>query len=74
MRLNEDGTLRCVILVALPASGKSEVRTFLASLTEEQNRNLRLGPTVQLDDFPYVHMMRRIDDELNRLGQLVDAC
>jgi hypothetical protein len=28
-----------------------------------------MGPTVQLDDFPYVHLMRRTDDELVALGE-----
>src|SRR3989337_3021427 len=58
-----------LLLLALPASGKSEVRRYLASLTAEQCRDeLHLGPTVQLDDYPYVHMMRRVSQELRRLG------
>ncbi len=58
-----------LLLLALPASGKSEVRKYLASLSPEQCReDLHLGPTVQLDDFPYVHLMRRTDDELVKLG------
>jgi hypothetical protein len=62
--------LDAVLLLALPASGKSEIRRYLASLSdEERRRDLRLGPLVQLDDFPYVHIMRRADDELARLGR-----
>ncbi len=59
-----------LLLLALPASGKSEVRRYLASLTPEQCRDeLHLGPTVQLDDYPYVHMMRRVSQELSALGR-----
>ncbi|HNX96625.1 MAG TPA: hypothetical protein PKK12_03000 [Candidatus Aminicenantes bacterium] len=61
--------LSTVLLLALPASGKSEVRKYLAHLSpEESRRDFHMGPTVQLDDFPYVHLMRRIDDELAGLG------
>jgi hypothetical protein len=57
--------LDTVLLLALPASGKSEVRKYLKSLSpEECARDFHMGPTVQLDDFPYVHVMRRVDDEL----------
>ena len=53
--------LDIVLLLALPASGKSEVRKYLASVPPEQGlRDFHLGPTVQLDDYPYVHMMRRV--------------
>ncbi|MDP6538844.1 MAG: hypothetical protein QF903_12880 [Planctomycetota bacterium] len=63
-------TLDTLLLLALPASGKSEVRRYLASLTEEQCRDsFGLGPTVQLDDFPYVHFMRRVDGVLEQAGQ-----
>jgi hypothetical protein len=63
-------TLDTVLLLALPASGKSEVRRYLAQLSpEECGRDFHMGPTVQLDDFPYVHLMRRIDDELELLGK-----
>lgn len=62
--------LDTVLLLALPASGKSEVRKYLARLEPEQcRRDFHMGPTVQLDDFPYVHLMRRLDDELERLGR-----
>jgi hypothetical protein len=62
-------TLDVLLLLALPASGKSEVRRYLASLTPEQCRDdFHLGHTVQLDDYPYVHMMRRVSQELRRLG------
>jgi hypothetical protein len=62
--------LETVLLLALPASGKSEVRRYLAHLdADECRRDFHMGPTVQLDDFPYVHMMRRIDDELAARGE-----
>jgi len=58
-----------VLLLALPASGKSEVRKYLASLEPEVLKNdLHIGENLQLDDFPYVHLMRRIDDELESLS------
>jgi len=61
--------LEIVLLLALPASGKSEVRTFLASLSgDEALRDFHLGETVQLDDYPYVHLMRRISEEMRALG------
>jgi hypothetical protein len=61
--------LDCLLLLALPASGKSEVRRYLASLRPEQCRNeMHLGPTTQLDDYPYVHMMRRVSQELRGRG------
>lgn len=58
-----------LLLLALPASGKSEVRRYMANLTPEQCRDeLHMGPTVQLDDYPYVHMMRRVSEELRKRG------
>src|SRR5215510_6941663 len=58
-----------LLLFALPASGKSEVRRYLASLSPEQCRDeLHLGPTAQLDDYPYVHLMRRVSQELRKRG------
>src|SRR5262245_62865575 len=62
--------LEVVLLLALPASGKSEVRTYLASIPAGvAASDFRLGPTVQLDDYPYVHIMRRISEELRARGQ-----
>ena len=61
--------IEVLLLLALPASGKSEVRRYMANLTPEQCRDeMHLGPTVQLDDYPYVHMMRRISQELRKRG------
>lgn len=62
--------LESVILIALPASGKSEVRRYIEYLPPEKRAaDLRMGPSVQLDDYPYVHLMRRIDDELMAAGK-----
>ena len=62
-------TIETLLLLALPASGKSEARKFMGSLDPAQSRDeLQMGATVQLDDFPYVHMMHRIDDELKQAG------
>ena len=58
-----------LLLLALPASGKSEVRRYLAHLAPELCRDdFHLGPTAQLDDYPYVHMMRRVSHELRQRG------
>lgn len=58
-----------LLLLALPASGKSEVRRYLASLSpQECHARFGIGHTVQLDDFPYVHIMRRLSDELTTRG------
>ncbi|MBI4178406.1 hypothetical protein HY522_03150 [bacterium] len=62
--------LKSVVLIALPASGKSEVRRYIEHLPPDRRaRDLRMGPSVQLDDYPYVHLMRRIDDELVAAGK-----
>lgn len=59
-----------LLLTALPASGKSEVRKYLSSLSEKEcKEQFGIKSTVQLDDFPYVHMMRRISEELNERGK-----
>lgn len=55
-----------LLLLALPASGKSEVRTYLSTKSPEQ---FHMGPTVQLDDYPYVHFQLRIDEELIKLSR-----
>jgi len=47
-----------LLLLALPASGKSEVRTYL---TARDPARFHMGPTVQLDDYPYVHLQIRAD-------------
>ena len=63
-------TIDTLLLLALPASGKSELRRYLAHLEPEiAERDLHLGPTVQLDDYPYVHLMRRIGQELQSMGE-----
>ena len=62
--------LDTILLFALPASGKSEVRTYMDGLPPEQcQEQMHMGQTLQLDDYPYVHFMHRIDDELRRRGQ-----
>ena len=61
--------IEILLLLALPASGKSEVRRYLKNLSPERCRaDFHLGETVQLDDYPYVHLMRRVSSELIRLG------
>ncbi|MEA2010359.1 MAG: hypothetical protein U9N78_06620 [Actinomycetota bacterium] len=63
-------TIDTLLLLALPASGKSELRRYLAHLKPEiAEQDLHLGPTVQLDDYPYVHLMRRIGQELQSMGE-----
>ncbi len=63
-------TLDILLLLALPASGKSELRRYLSSLDPVAARDdLHLGPTAQLDDYPYVHMMRRIAEEVAAMGE-----
>ena len=63
------GTIDTLLLTALPASGKSEVRRYLAGLEPDRvAADFHMGETVQLDDYPYVHMMRRIAEELTGAG------
>jgi hypothetical protein len=58
-----------LLLLGLPASGKSEVRRYLAGLDPARRAaDLGLGVPVHLDDYPYVHLMRRLSRELRRLG------
>ena len=66
----KNNVFKVVLLQALPASGKSEVRNFMAHVEPERLQNeFHIGENLQLDDFPYVHMMRRIDNELLAMGE-----
>ena len=59
----KDNVFDVVLLFALPASGKSEVRHLLANVDPERlSKEFHIGENVQLDDFPYVYMMRCIDE------------
>ncbi len=61
---------KTILLFALPASGKSEVRNFMANMEPERLRDdFHIGANLQLDDFPYVHFMRLIDNCLERRGE-----
>jgi hypothetical protein len=65
-----DDIIEAVLLLALPASGKSEVRRYLERLDPALCRQrLHIGPTVQLDDYPYVHAMRLADETLEERGE-----
>lgn len=62
--------LDTVLLIALPASGKSEVRRYL--MHEEREKRVEmfhLSDTVQLDDYPYVEFMRETDEALEEMGE-----
>ncbi len=62
--------LDTVLLLALPASGKSEVRRYLDHVDPQvRSDQFHMGPTVQLDDFPYVHLMMCIDEALEARGK-----
>jgi hypothetical protein len=61
--------LDTLLLLALPASGKSELRRYLDTRSTEELAALHLRPSVQLDDYPYVHLMRRISAELAARGE-----
>lgn len=60
--------LPILMFSSLPASGKSESRRYLKSLSIEQNKKFHLGDTTtQVDDYPYVHAMKVIDDAANKI-------
>ena len=66
----KNNVFKVVLLQALPASGKSEVRNFMAHVEPGRlQEEFHIGENLQLDDFPYVHMMRRIDNELQAMEQ-----
>ena len=59
-----------ILLIALPASGKSEVRRYLMHEKRDQRvEKFHIEDTVQLDDYPYVEFFRETDDALVELGQ-----
>ena len=54
----KNNVFKVVLLQALPASGKSEVRNFMAHVEPGRlQEEFHIGENLQLDDFPYVHMM-----------------
>jgi len=58
-----------LLLLALPASGKSEIRRFLDHVGAEGRAPAGMGRPVHLDDYPYVHLMRRISEEQASAGE-----
>lgn len=60
--------LDVLLLLALPASGKSELRRYLGHLEDGARTGLGVASPTGLDDYPYVHLMRRISRELRARG------
>ena len=51
--MSESKVLPILMFCALPASGKSETRRYLKTLTKEDTEKFHLGETsTQVDDFP----------------------
>lgn len=68
--MTEPTYLDTIILIALPASGKSEVRRYLMNeKREERVEKFHMNDTVQLDDYPYVEFMRETDDALREMSK-----
>ena len=58
----ENKVLPILMFCALPASGKSESRRFIKSLTKEEMAQFHLGDgSTQVDDYPYVDALEKID-------------
>lgn len=58
-----------LLLIALPASGKSEVRKYmLNSPLDKRLADFHVADTVQIDDYPYVEFFHDVDDTLARMG------
>ncbi|MBQ1826694.1 MAG: hypothetical protein II126_01870 [Erysipelotrichaceae bacterium] len=58
-----------ILLNALPASGKSELRKFMNENNPDQMvSDFHIGENLQLDDFPYVWLMRQVDIALQKRG------
>jgi len=61
---------KTLLLLALPASGKSEIRKFMRSLGEKEClERFHVGPVVEVDDYPYVNLMRQVDRWLWKNGR-----
>ncbi len=58
-----------LLLLALPASGKSEIRRYLDHADAATRAGLGIGAPVHVDDYPYVHIMRRAAEELVSAGE-----
>ncbi len=63
------GRIDTLLLLGLPACGKSVIRRYLSSVPHEVAASqFHIGPMVQLDDFPHVHFMWRISEAMAKLG------